>query len=1579
MANKYWVGGSGTWNTTSTTNWRTSSGGSTVAAVPTASDNVIFDGNSGNPIVTLTGALLCQTITVTSGITTTGTGTITNNGSMDLQAYCDWQGTGGITFNSTAARFFKCSGSYFRCNIAFAGTGGMTLSDTFQMGYYGSGVVGPTFFHQAGTLNMNGFNMIIYGLMSVSGTVARSITFTSGNYIYIAPGATSTGFTGGTLTSFSYTGTSRIIIDNNNNSAITVTLSPGAMTEAQSMNFEITNSQAMATVGNFKNLDMAYNAFYNGTWTVSGACTIYGNLWINSSSTLAESANAITFGGTSGTKTLDTGYKVITFPIIFNGIGGTFQLTAPLYMGSGAARSVSVVNGIFDVNSLDITANFAGSTFSTNTNSVTIKNVGTNVTIPFTITSGTCTFSTACSFGGVVTLTAGTMTLGANVSVAGYFNYTAGTINLSTFNLTLYNCQASGATTRVINFGTGSYINLTGQDNGAAYVWLATTPGTFSYTGTSDIRVTPASEGITVTTGMGAATEATSMNVTYYGGNYTINSYGNYKNIVHSHYTTCPWLVGTVTVYGNITNDGNAIPQSTATILTIAGASGTKTITSGGRAYPNPVVFNGAASIWTLQDDFTTTSTVTHTAGTIQLNDHILTGTTFNTSGAVTRAINFGPTALSGRIVCTYAGATATVFTAATTTGLTISGTYPLVHINSVVNSLAAVYTVASGAISEATAFNFWFQGNFTLGFLNTATYTAKDIDFGYYGSFSGTWSATSTCTIYGSVLLGPNMALTTSASAMTLGATSGTKTITSNGKTIPFPITLNASGATYQLADTFAMSTAALAFTHTNGTLNLNGVTCTLGVYATGAGTKSLLFNGGYLYITGSGVTAFNNANPSGYTVGPGGSYGFILMSSATAKTFVGGGSNYNCYIVNSGAGALTISGNSTYTYLGLGYTILVTGSNSFKQIAAYYGSRVLTLTAGTTQTITVSGGWNVVGSAGDLTTINSATAGTVANIARNYAVNDANYAGSTDYVSLKDINFTPSSTDGSGTFPNIWWAGSHSTNLGNNFGVTFTDWSGFATTSIKTYSITNIATTSWTVPADWNPANNIIHMIGAGGGGGGNRETNGNNKSAGGGGGGGGYTKIINYSAAAGTLISVTAGTGGTGGAAASVGGIGTSTYFANETTATTYKASFNGSTQYLVVPQSSAMVMSADFCIEGWIYTTNLGTVILDQYASGTPTGSYQIQTTGGGVLQFVYNTGVTLNFATLSINRWYHFAVTRSGSTIRFFLNGTLVNSTTYAGVIGLSNYDLWIGQQQAGGAYYFNGNMSNIRIVKGSPVYTANFCPTVTPLTAITNTLLLTCNASTLIDGGTGNSGVPFTISNPNSITTSGFALPYYAGGGTGGSTTTTPTGPGGTGGVGNTYSGGAGGNGGATISLNSDTGGGAGGGAGGPNGNGGAGGNGFAGFGTSAGGGGGGNGGGGNGTNATASTFGPGGNGYLGTGGGASSGAAGTAGTGGGGAGSFGVSSVGGAGALGNDIINTWGSGGGSGGGSRGGAGTISAGYGAGGSGGSMTNGTGQVSNVGGAGSRGLIVIQYYPLVLDAGTPGVGSGFFAFF
>lgn len=46
MADRYWVGGSGTWDATTTTNWSATSGGAGGASAPTSADNVIFDANS---------------------------------------------------------------------------------------------------------------------------------------------------------------------------------------------------------------------------------------------------------------------------------------------------------------------------------------------------------------------------------------------------------------------------------------------------------------------------------------------------------------------------------------------------------------------------------------------------------------------------------------------------------------------------------------------------------------------------------------------------------------------------------------------------------------------------------------------------------------------------------------------------------------------------------------------------------------------------------------------------------------------------------------------------------------------------------------------------------------------------------------------------------------------------------------------------------------------------------------------------------------------------------------------------------------------------------------------------------------------------------------------------------------------------------------------------------------------------------------------------------------------------------------------------------------------------------------------
>lgn len=107
MADRYWVGGSGYWNSTNTTNWSTTSGGSGGASVPTSTDAVYIDTNSGVGTVTIGtsggGAYNATcfslytvrpiTYTNVSNLTVgdaggaTGSGQITINGNVDVDAF----------------------------------------------------------------------------------------------------------------------------------------------------------------------------------------------------------------------------------------------------------------------------------------------------------------------------------------------------------------------------------------------------------------------------------------------------------------------------------------------------------------------------------------------------------------------------------------------------------------------------------------------------------------------------------------------------------------------------------------------------------------------------------------------------------------------------------------------------------------------------------------------------------------------------------------------------------------------------------------------------------------------------------------------------------------------------------------------------------------------------------------------------------------------------------------------------------------------------------------------------------------------------------------------------------------------------------------------------------------------------------------------------------------------------------------------------------------------------------------------------------------------------------------------------
>ena len=97
MANRYWVGGTGTWDGTDTTYWSTSSGGAGGTSVPTSVDDVFIDANSGGGTIDIdssAGPLECASLNFTGF---TGATTSVSNGTLDLY--------GDLTFSETVATY----------------------------------------------------------------------------------------------------------------------------------------------------------------------------------------------------------------------------------------------------------------------------------------------------------------------------------------------------------------------------------------------------------------------------------------------------------------------------------------------------------------------------------------------------------------------------------------------------------------------------------------------------------------------------------------------------------------------------------------------------------------------------------------------------------------------------------------------------------------------------------------------------------------------------------------------------------------------------------------------------------------------------------------------------------------------------------------------------------------------------------------------------------------------------------------------------------------------------------------------------------------------------------------------------------------------------------------------------------------------------------------------------------------------------------------------------------------------------------------------------------------------------------
>ena len=223
------------------------------------------------------------------------------------------------------------------------------------------------------------------------------------------------------------------------------------------------------------------------------------------------------------------------------------------------------------------------------------------------------------------------------------------------------------------------------------------------------------------------------------------------------------------------------------------------------------------------------------------------------------------------------------------------------------------------------------------------------------------------------------------------------------------------------------------------------------------------------------------------------------------------------------------------------------------------------------------------------------------------------------------------------------------------------------------------------------------------------------------------------------------------------------------------------FDGTGDYLTIPNGTAFQFgTGDFTIEFWIKTTDGSFDIINQYTSGGTNWAFIILS--GNIYWQNSNAAASLYYLALSSlnanptsGSWTHVALTRTSGVLKYWTNGvghsvTQADSTNYAGNAS---------EVRIGAGYYgeFQGNISNLRVVKGVAVYTSNFTPPTGPISATqssgtgiaaitgTQTSLLTCKSqSSLVDLSTnaftvtGNGNVAANTQYPGTFTSDGNSL-----------------------------------------------------------------------------------------------------------------------------------------------------------------------------------------------------------------------------
>ena len=202
------------------------------------------------------------------------------------------------------------------------------------------------------------------------------------------------------------------------------------------------------------------------------------------------------------------------------------------------------------------------------------------------------------------------------------------------------------------------------------------------------------------------------------------------------------------------------------------------------------------------------------------------------------------------------------------------------------------------------------------------------------------------------------------------------------------------------------------------------------------------------------------------------------------------------------------------------------------------------------------------------------------------------------------------------------------------------------------------------------------------------------------------------------------------------------------------------FDGTGDMLTLTAGSSLVIGTNDCtIEAWIYVrgsgsegtqNNFGTVWAKTDLNGGANDWFvetlRVDATSRTVIfnanlnQGATQVNVTTPNNSISLNTWHHVAFVKNSTTWTIYVDGVNRVSEVRQHLSTVSGYFHSVGRNANSSTlkWSFNGNISNLRVVNGTAVYTADFTPSTTPLTAITGTSLLTCANNRFVDNSTNN-------------------------------------------------------------------------------------------------------------------------------------------------------------------------------------------------------------------------------------------------